>query len=281
MDLKRLSLFALPLLLLGAIGLVIHLNSEPLQATEQQTEGIPQWELPKSLREASGLAVVNETQLLVHNDEKGFIYRITLPGMLIEKMATLGDRRIKDDYEGIAIAGSDVYLTTSVGLLYRAPDLDLTVIDQTVQPEIIDTELGEVCEIEGLAIEGDRLLLPCKTAFSDEYTNQLIVFYYDIGEGTTGVHLAIPAGELGMKKVQPTAIEVTDTHYYIITERRLLVIDKETKEFRRYKLSKKRHFQPEGIALMEDGSLVIVDDLRKGIGRLTRYTGLEQLKLKE
>lgn len=281
MSVKRFILFAIPLAILVVVGFLVQLGSAPLQVSEEATADIPQWELPNSLREASGLAMLNETQVLIHNDEKGFVYLVTLPEQRIDRLAVLGEKRIKDDYEGIAIQDDRVYLVTSLGMLYKASGLNAATLDQTLVPEIIDTRFGEVCEIEGLAIEGDRLLMPCKTPLTDEFTDQLVVFYYSIDDGATGVHLAISEDQTGLKNPQPTAIEVTDSHYYVISGNRLLTIDKTTSTVSRYKLPRKRHPQPEGIALMPDGSIIIVDDMRRGIGRLTRYSGLDQLELKE
>ena len=42
-------------------------------------------------------------------------------------------------------------------------------------------------------------------------------------------------------------------------------------------LNNKLHQQVEGIALLPDGALMLVEDNRRGLARLTRYTSLDEL----
>ena len=278
---RHLASFAILLAVLIVIAAVVQWRVTP--TTQPVKSDVPQWELPAYLREASGLAVLNDTQLLTHNDEKGVIYLVTLDARKIDKLVTLGEKKkgIRDDFEGIAINGSDVYLVTSRGTIYQIKNLSPLPLEQIIQPDVIETGLEDFCEFEGLAIEDDRLLLPCKMPLIEQYENKLVVLYYSITDGSTGVHLSIPIEDLrGLKRVHPTAIEVTETDYYIISGHRLIVIARQSLAVNLYGLRKKLHFQPEGIAIWRDDSIVIVDDVRKGISRLTHYSGLSQLKPK-
>ncbi|MEM7366507.1 MAG: hypothetical protein AAF525_21035, partial [Pseudomonadota bacterium] len=78
--------------------------------------GVSQWSLPVSLAEISGMAYYDNA-LLVHDDERGDIYRIGLPTQttapVIDLMYRLEEPRLRGDFEGIAIFKSDVYVTTS------------------------------------------------------------------------------------------------------------------------------------------------------------------------
>ena len=239
-----------------------------------------QFELPVHLREASGLASVDDETLLTHNDEEGVVYAIDLAAdMQIYPVAALGEPPIEGDFEGIAIKHQQAYLVTSTGLIFGfALDPDLRFMD--VEYEVIDSGLADICEIEGLALLDDKLLMPCKTPFVAAYRDKLTVFAYSLTERKTDLHFSIRHTDLDSPgKIQPTAIDFDDGHYYIITEFGLQVINRRNLGTRTYRLARALHFQPEGIAVTGSGGLVIVDDNRKGRSRLTRYRSLTELEL--
>jgi hypothetical protein len=84
--------------------------------------GAVRWNLPKRLDEISGLALSTDDRLFAHDDgNAASSTRIDWHRGRIVKGFALGDPPVKDDFEGIAIAGTDFYLVTSGGVLYRAP----------------------------------------------------------------------------------------------------------------------------------------------------------------
>ena len=275
----------LPIIFLLLVSLAFGLNNFAESQSDQGAiavlDGPPQWQLPKFLREASGLAVFDQQYLLAHNDEKGNIYRIEIATKAIEKLASLGKPPIQNDFEGIAIAGTATYLISSSGFLYKIDDINIDTPRQKVEFERIATGITEICEIEGLHHLDGKLLFPCKTPLIEKYAHRLVVFSYDIEAGETTEFLNLPLDQVaGVKRVHPTAIDADDSHLYIISTNRLLVIDRNDSSARAFSLPKKYHFQPEGIAVLEDGSIVIVDDNRKGLSRITHYGSLSDLKEK-
>ncbi|MFT5485007.1 MAG: hypothetical protein ACI9GW_003677 [Halieaceae bacterium] len=276
---KRLLVLPILTSILLGFAAIIYLFGDYAEADDKFAG--QQWKLPKYLSEASGLALIQDRELLIHNDEEGLIYSVDVDTMVTRLVASLGSPTIRSDFEGIAIANGDVYLSTSMGLLYRAQNLSLVKNDQHIEPQIIDTGLGKTCEMEGLVYLEGLLLLPCKTAYVAEHKEKLLVFAYSLAERTTQIIIEIPTADLeGLKKVQPTAIDIDREHYYILSGHRLIVIDRELTTTRVYALPKKRHTKPEGIAVLSDGGLVIVDDNKKGKSRLTYYKGLHALKEK-
>jgi len=249
-----------------------------------------QWELPGYLREASGLAILDANHLLVHNDEKGNLYRISLDHKAIKKWASIGVPPINRDFEGIAVdltrpktAGNNAvmtaYLLTSSGELVVIKDADPEALGQQVSAVAIDTGLQAICEIEGLHLHNGQLLAPCKKPLTDEHKNKLVVFSINPKTGEQRTHLSIPKERLKQAgRLRPTAIATLDDRYYIVTTNRLIVYHEKDDAIEVYKLPKKTHFQPEGIAVMPDGSLYIVDDNRRGISRLTFYQDLSELE---
>jgi uncharacterized protein YjiK len=256
-------------------------NEPAVPASTEKQVDLRQWQLPKFLREASGLAVYDENYLLAHNDEKGNIYRISIDGIVIEKLASINKPPIRKDFEGIAIAGDSTYLITSSGVLYRVDDLAINRSKQVVAATVIDTGVGEQCEIEGLHYLDGELLFPCKTLLQQKETDRLLIFSYSIETGETREFLSLEKERLaGIKKVMPTALDATATHYYVVSDRRLLMIDRNTLEVRAFSLPKKLHFKTEGIAILENGAIILVDDNSEGLSRLTRYGSYRDLKEK-
>lgn len=58
----------------------------------------------------------------------------------------------------------------------------------------------------------------------------------------------------------------------------LVLVDRSTRAARAYKLRKKFHRQIEGLAILDDGAIVLVEDNAEGVSRLTKYESLDQLR---
>ena len=145
----------------------------------------------------------------------------------------------------------------------------------------LDTGLGSRCELEGLHHHAGRLLLPCKNARLPDYQDRLVVFYYDLADGSTGEVISIGRGTVpGLKKLRLTAIDQVGDEIYLVSANRLLLINLKTQHTRTFKLPKKYHEQIEAIAVMPDGSIFLAEDNSKGLARLTRYSGLDELEEK-
>ncbi len=140
----------------------------------QATDAV-RWNLPKRLKEISGLALSADERLFAHDDEHAVIYEIDWHDGRIVKAFALGDPTVADDFEGIAIADRDFYLITSDGILYRATE---GADGAHVPYQRIDTGSGRRCEIEGLAYDPPRnvLLLGCKTPRETELKDRVAVF---------------------------------------------------------------------------------------------------------
>ena len=74
-----------------------------------------------------------------------------------------------------------------------------------------------------------------------------------------------------------TAFEANATHYYIVTEDYLVRIDRSSLQGDSFQLNNELPRQVEGIALFPEGSIILVEDNRRGLARLTRYTNLDEL----
>ena len=61
-----------------------------------------QWDLPKSLREVSGLAFTADGRLFAHDDERAIVYQLDYSDGAVVKRFALGDPPDEDDFEAIA-----------------------------------------------------------------------------------------------------------------------------------------------------------------------------------
>jgi hypothetical protein len=270
--------------LLVFLGLIVlslfaeHSHSAPSTELEPVEGQNDQWWLPESLNEASGIAVMADQSILLHDDELAVIYHVSLVDHSIESFGWLGSPEFEQDFEGIALNGETLYLATSDGLIYQAA-VDLEGRSQTLDFAVFDTGLESICELEGLHFLSGNLLLPCKVPIEEVYKNKLVVFEFDVETHQIREHFSIPSKSLGaLEGPHPTSIEVSSSHYFIVSTNYLLKINRDLSSINIFSLPKSRHFQPEGIGLLQDGSIVIVDDFRKGAARLTHYPGIESLE---
>ena len=267
-----------------SLGLIVlslfaeHSHSAPSTELEPVEGQNDQWWLPESLNEASGIAVMADQSILLHDDELAVIYHVSLVDHSIESFGWLGSPEFEQDFEGIALNGETLYLATSDGLIYQAA-VDLEGRSQTLDFAVFDTGLESICELEGLHFLSGNLLLPCKVPIEEVYKNKLVVFEFDVETHQVREHFSIPSKSLGaLEGPHPTSIEVSSSHYFIVSTNYLLKINRDLSSINIFSLPKSRHFQPEGIGLLQDGSIVIVDDFRKGAARLTHYPGIESLE---
>ena len=236
--------------------------------------------LPRGLEEISGLATTPDGRLLAHDDERAVVYEVDPRNGTIVKSFRVGLRGLPGDFEGIAVAGSRIFLVTSQGELLEFREGEA---GSSVRYRIHRTGVGRLCEVEGLAWDEARncLLLPCKTVRTRDFRGHLVVLGVDAS--TLEVHpvprVFIPLGDLkdaGLDdEFHPSAVEVhpTSGHLLLASARNeaLLELSPGGSLLAGRELSKKDHPQTEGLALLPAGGLVLADEGRGGPGRLTRY----------
>jgi len=274
-----------PFLLLAVLGAMLFVIGGFISVlgTEGDTGAEAATALPGFVREASGLAMIDENHLLTHNDEQGHLYLITLPGLQITRLASLGDPVVLDDFEGIAVNGDQIYMITSTGKLYVIRGVSFEKTDQIADWKVLDTGLSTVCEVEGLHFDGGKLLIPCKTIYKKGGTkksgeNRITVFSYIPGKDQQAETLfSFEDDRLKGDRRRITAIESDDNFFYLLTPANLLRVHRDTLSLELFPLDPTAHKQPEGIALMDNGSFFLVDDRKKGPGGLSHYKDVEAL----
>lgn len=237
-------------------------------AVSAQTADVEQFRLPRRLVEVSGLAVADANSVWAHNDEHGIVYRLSLEtGEFLEAFA-LGDPTLRDDLEGVATLGGNIYLINSTGHLYEAP---IGEHGKRVRFNVYDTGLADKCEVEGLTnFDDDAFLIVCKTPLEPELTGRLSVFKWSLAAPTAAAKpwLSLPFKSMLPEDLAPglfpSAVDFEPAsktlHVLSARNRVLLRIDMTTQDIEVERLDKARHFQPEGLVVMPDGRVVIADE---------------------
>ena len=243
------------------------------------------WELPKRLREISGLATTSDHRLLAHNDEVGVVFEIDYREGSIVKEFQVADLKdpVADDFEGIAVADDLIYLVTSSGRLYEFEEGN---DGESVLYRMYATGIGRDCEIEGLAHDpgGRDLTLMCKDARSRNLRGRLALFRWSIDEKRLGTDspIIVPvrdfARPIESNRYHPSGIErhPKSGNYFVIAARQGAIAEMtpsgEVLGAKRFTAG--WHRQVEGIAFGEDGSLIVADEGGNGRARLTVYPRL-------
>jgi hypothetical protein len=238
-------------------------------------EGNLQLKLPKDLREVSGLAAIQNDQLLAVADEQALVFKIDMTAGTISRYLTFGKPIAKGDFEGVAILNDAVYLVTSQGALWRQ------VTDgSTGQYQIISTDAGERCEVEGLAAwhEKDSLLLLCKTVYRKNQKDTLVVLRWSekAPEAPTEPLIDRTYADMGIEKLHPSGLTFSADrqHLFIVAARQkaFLEVTLDGEVIRYGKLPKGAgHRQTEGVAITHNNKLYLADEGGKGKGMLTEY----------
>jgi len=243
-----------------------------------RTTPIGRWILPPSLNEVSGLALTSDGRLLAHGDEFGSISVLDpMRGVLLKEFR-IG---AKADFEGITVGDGTIYLIDSDGQIYAFREGDP---GQRVRYTLHDTGLGRECEFEGIAFDPRRraLLLPCKHVQKKSLRNNVVIYVWQIDDRATPrlSVLAIPLrnaiGKNRWTSFRPTDITVDPRtgHYVLIAaqERGILELAPNGSVVASMPLpDSDQHAQAEGVAISEDGMLIVSDEAAGRPASITLY----------
>jgi uncharacterized protein YjiK len=247
-------------------------------ADPQKNAPLAMWLMPPELNEISGLALTARGTVLTHDDNVGRVYEIDpKTGILLKSFSLLGNP--KGDFEAITIAGTDIYLMTSDGKLYKFHDgPDGAQVPYTTY----DTGLGKQCEFEGLTFEPDssRLLMVCKRFLDKDAPHALLMFRLPLplGNRASISEMRIPiqevAGSNHWKNFRASDINIDPAtgNYVIIASREkgLIVVSPEGDVVKSEEIPGE-HRQPEGVAITKDGILMISDEANVKPAVITLY----------
>lgn len=236
--------------------------------------------LPGALEEISGLATTWDGRLFAHDDERAILYQIQPETGAVLKAFSVGLLGTRGDFEGLAIAGERFFLITSRGSLLEFREGDSGA---SMGYEIHSLGLEASCEMEGLAFHepSGSLLIPCKNPKRDDLEDHLVVFSVPLEsmepDPTPLIFLPledIDAGGLG-KNFHPSSIEVDpETGSLILLaarEEAMIELSHQGEILGSREFKRRNHPQPEGLAFLTDGTMVLADEGQGARGTITLY----------
>ncbi|WP_135210545.1 SdiA-regulated domain-containing protein [Vitreimonas flagellata] len=234
------------------------------------------WRLPNQLREISGLAVSPDGRLFAHDDERAVIYQIDITRGAIVKSFTLGETPLAGDYEGLAItAEGEFWITTSEGLVHRFRE---GADGAHVAYESFNTNLGDACEIEGLAFStSEGLIFACKRNIARDMRNTIALYTWR-PNATVPLWRTLAEADIarraGIEHFRPSSLEIDPR-----TGRLLLLSARDAGlaelspegELLAARALGSGHIQAEGVAVLADGALAVADEAGDARALLSRY----------
>lgn len=239
-------------------------------STEKNYKIVKRWELPKELKEISGIEWIGENTIACVQDEKGVIFLYDLEKSEIVNRIPFGEG---GDYEGIAFLNNDAFILRSDGMIYRVNNYQ----SPNRTTEKIKTILMET---EGLDIEGlctdtskNRLLLAVKEKEDGDNTSKEI-YAFDLETEqlrqepvyTLNLNAQIfdKIKEDPDKRFTPSEIEINPVtgEIYILdgSNPKLLITGKNAMPKELYFFDKNQFNKPEGLTFSPEGKLFISNE---------------------
>jgi len=237
--------------------------------------------LPKQLNEISGLAVTGDNRLFAHNDEVGTVYEIDISAGKIINEFYLGKKKIKKDFEGIAVANDSLFMVTSSGVIYKFSYPDH---ENNVDYKKFKTFLSAKYNVEGLCYDKatNSLLIACKEYAGRDLAEYKAIYSFDLSsykleeEPRFLINLDSLKNKFNINNFSPTGIEVhpNSGNVFVLSshEKAIVELSPNGLLLNAVKLNSKNHRQPEGIAFLSDLSLLISDEGKREKAKVTFIT---------
>lgn len=236
--------------------------------------------LGKQLDEISGLTIDKDLRVYCHDDEFGFVFRLNINSGVVEKKIKLGDKKLKEDFEDITVAGEYFYIVNSGGDLFKFK----MNVAENCDYEKISTGLSRKYDVEGLCfdVENNSLLLACKEYAGKQFKHSRAIYEYSL---VTNRLLAQPRFVIPIKEIlkksrreefNPSAIERHPvTGNFLILDgkgKSIAEITDDGKIINVVQLDLELHRQPEGLAILPDNRILISDEAAGEKATLTFYS---------
>ncbi|HEX2722051.1 MAG TPA: SdiA-regulated domain-containing protein [Gemmatimonadaceae bacterium] len=247
-------------------------------AGRAQGKPVAMWIMPTELREISGIALTARGQLLAHGDERALVYVLDPRTGIVVDRFHVGEGT-HADFEGITVAGDDLWMIQSNGKLYQ---FKRGTNNSRVAYKIHDTHLGKECEFEGVAFDPDSawLVMPCKRALKKAMRGQFVMYHMRLAGADSGkiseftIPMETVVGSNKWKNFRPSDITLDpNTGNYVMVaaqEKGLVVMTPEGDVLRSEHIPGK-HPQAEGVAITIDNILIISDEASNGPASITLY----------
>ena len=252
--------------------------SGSLSGYDVNSREVKQLKLAKELSEISGLAYAGEKFVFTHNDEEGIVFKVSIETGEIIKHFNVGNEKLKKDFEGIAVVGDSIFLTTSDGILYGFKEVEN---NGNAEYQKYITGLSAENNIEGLCYDEktNSLLLACKFDAGKNLKGYKAVYSFDLNKYKLDslprflINLDSLKINYNIKDFSPTGIEVLpdNGNFFILSSinESIIELTKDGRLLNAVKLDSKDHKQPEGITFVSDQSLILSDEGKGKKGKIT------------
>jgi len=257
--------------------------------------------LSKKLEEISGITTYQEKWLVGVQDEKGALYFIDKESGDIEDIIEFS---ADGDYEDIVYTQNTFFVIRADGVIFRITNWQS---EDTILTDVLDTNLGEINNTEGLCYypDSNELIIICKESptIGKKEENARAAYTYDLDSMRFDVEprfrisrkqykrflkktmKAYPEDYKKLKEalkkakkempLQPSAIAIhpITNDFYILAAvgNALLVTDRQANLKHCYYLNPKKIEQPEGLAFDKDGNLYMASESQKKKARIFRF----------
>ena len=251
--------------------------------------------LPDTLREISGLTVINENEIACVQDENGILFIYDMESKEISNQIPFA---ADGDYEGVTHVGKTMYILRSDGVLFE-------INDYTSHKPKVDSIVTNIpaANNEGLCYdkEHNRLLIACKVANSKELRTKRMVYGFDLKTRKTisepvytidvtdlklfaqqnAIDLPVRIKKKGaipepMMKFKPSAISIhpKTKKVYILSaaDHLLFVFDRKGKPEHIEVLDGDLFNKAEGISFLPNGDLLITNEGQENKPSLLRFS---------
>jgi uncharacterized protein YjiK len=259
------------------------------------------FKLSKELKEISGLTCYKDKWLAAVQDEKGAIYLID---MNTGKTEDVIEFSADGDYEGIACVKEVFYTLRADGVLFQIKNWKGK--QKKVRTKVIDTNLGEMNDTEGLTFDPlkNQLLIACKASstIGEKENGSRAVYAYDLKKQTFDVEPTFLLSRKTFKKyvkenlkenpsykpylkeikkakkdflLEPSAIAIhpvsNDIYLLSAVGNSLVVLNRSFNIKYLKRLDKDRFEQAEGLAFNSRGDLFISSEGLKKKARIYKF----------
>lgn len=245
-------------------------------------------DLPRALREVSGLTFYRDNQLACVQDEDGDLFLFDVEKGKVTERLHFGPA---GDYEGVEYANGNFYVLRSDGLIFVIrPDDDTfrpggVLFDGTRDVATLAPALPPGSDVEGLGYDPrtKRLLIALKETPSE---TKRYVYFYDFGRKVAWKGLVLSPLKLEQEaglsgkdaNLKPSGVAVhpkTGELYVLAAEgAKLLVLDRLGIIRSVARLDPNTFRQPEGLCFTPDGTLFIASEGKDGKGYLLKFTAI-------
>ena len=229
--------------------------------------------LPDELEEISGLTLLDEGHVGAVQDEEGDLFVVSLATGEVVREEGFGD---DGDYEGIELVGERLFVMTADARVTELLDWRTDDI-RTVE---YDLDLGrERCNAEGLGADGESLVIVCK---NEDGGDDNRVYGIDVDalpglkpERRFDIDRGDVPGRKHKKKLRPSALarHPMTGHLVVLSSRRetLVSLDAEGAVVSVWDFGEADLEQPEGLAFLPNGDVLISSEGKKGPGVIMRF----------